>query len=159
MQDTGLLAPPVRVRVIEKKSQKVMVLTLVCIVNAIICFAMCLYLIGRGVLDLGFIGLLCDGPWLFLGVMFLLVGVGLRMMKRWAWIMAIVFGILSLVYTILNIVFMSDADIEGYPIVFTSLLAASLAVNVVVVVLAWIVRDRFKKEPYHLPWMPPVPMM
>jgi len=156
----GRILPPVKVRVLEKKSQGVMFLTVMCIVAAIVAFGPAGWLTARGILAEGlFLGLLCDGPWIALGIFFLVIAMGLRTTKRWAWILAIVFGILGFVFALVNFLAMSTIRAEFRPLAFTALVALNMVLDIVVVVLAIVVRDRFKKEEYRLPWMPPSPLM
>lgn len=159
MQEERIL-PPVKVKVLEKKSQGVMYLTILCIVSAIVAFLPAGWLTAKGILSEGlFLGLLCVGPWFAVGIFFLLIATGLRTKKRWAWILSIVFGILGFVYDLLIFLALSTIPAEFRPLAFTTMVALNLVLDIVVVVLAIVVRDRFKKEEYHLPWMPPSPMM
>lgn len=84
----------------------------------------------------GSLTLFCLAPNLILGIFYLLIAMGLYALKGWAWTLALVFAILSMVYAVLNIYGISySIDLVGE----IDISSAFLVIPVVALVLNFIV--------------------
>ena len=89
----------------------------------------------------------CLAPNIILGIIYLLIAVGLYGLKKWAWILALVFSILSVFYAILNIYgitvgidLVSEVDISN---VFLAVPIIALILNIIVLLVLWRNKDLF----------------
>ena len=89
----------------------------------------------------------CLAPNIILGIFYLLIAVGLYALKKWAWIMAIVFSVISVFYAILNIYgvtvgidLVSEVDISN---VFVAVPIIALILNIIVLLVLWRNKDLF----------------
>ena len=87
------------------------------------------------------LALFCLAPSVLLGIFYLLIAMGLYGLKRWAWIMAIVFSIISVGYALLNIYgynvatdLVDEVDISS---TFLAVPVISLVLNIIVLVVLW----------------------
>ncbi len=91
--------------------------------------------------------LFCLAPNVILGIIYLFIAVGLYALKRWAWIMALVFSIISILYALLNIYGISIAtDLVAEVDISSAFLAVpviSLVLNVVVLLVLFRNKDLF----------------
>lgn len=89
----------------------------------------------------------CLAPAVILGIIYLFIAVGLWALKRWAWILAVVFSLISVFYAILNIYgvtagsdLVADVDVSS---VFVAVPIISLALNIIVLLVLWRNKDLF----------------
>jgi len=91
--------------------------------------------------------LFCLAPNLVLGIIYLLIAMGLYSLKGWAWTMAVLFAIISVVYAVLNIYGIQFAiDIAGdvdVSSVFLVVPIIALALNVVILLVLARNKDLF----------------
>ena len=87
------------------------------------------------------LALFCLAPSVLLGIFYLLIAVGLYTLKRWAWVMAIVFSLISIGYALLNIYgysvgtsLVEDVDISS---AFLAVPVISLVLNIIVLLVLW----------------------
>ena len=95
----------------------------------------------------GSLTLFCLAPNLILGIIYLLIAMGLYSLNGWAWTLALVFSILSIIYAVLNIYGISYAiDLVGEVDVSSVFLVVpfiALVLNVVVLLVLWKNKDLF----------------
>ena len=87
------------------------------------------------------LALFCLAPSVLLGIFYLLIAMGLYALKRWAWVMAIVFSLISIVYALLNIYgYSAGTDLAGEVDISSTFLAVpviSLVLNIIVLLVLW----------------------
>ncbi len=91
--------------------------------------------------------LFCLAPTVLLGIFYLLISVGLYMLKRWAWILALVFAILGFLYALLKLVglgigssLIEEVDVSS---AFFAIPLVSLILNLVVMVILFRNKEYF----------------
>ena len=124
----------------------VMILVIIYVILAILRFgAMLMVMVTEG--TGGPLLLFCMAPNLILGIIYLLIAMGLYSLKGWAWTLALVFSILSIVYAVLNIYGISYAiDLVGevdVSSVFLVVPVVALVLNVIVILVLLRNKDLF----------------
>lgn len=123
-----------------KRPTGVLVLVVIYIILALLRFGSALLvMIGEGTSSA--LMVFCLAPAVILGIIYLLIAVGLYALKRWAWILAVVFSIISILYALLNIYGVSvgfelaeEVDISS---AFVAVPIISLVLNIVVLLVLW----------------------
>lgn len=129
-----------------KKPAGVLVLVIIYIILAVLRFgASLLVMFSEGTAQA--LMLFCLAPNVILGIIYLFIAVGLYALKRWAWILALVFSLISILYALLNIYGISigidivgEVDISN---VFLAVPIISLVMNIIVLFVLWRNKDLF----------------
>jgi hypothetical protein len=89
----------------------------------------------------------CLAPTVLLGIFYLLISIGLYMLKRWAWILALVFAILGFLYALLKLVglgigssLIEEVDVSS---AFFAIPIVSLILNLLAMVVLFKNKDQF----------------
>jgi len=124
----------------------VLVLVIIYVILAILRFVASFALVsseGSG----GTVMLYCLAPNLVLGIFYLLIAMGLYGLRGWAWMLAVVFSILSILYAILNLYglsigvdLMEEVDVSN---AFFAVPIMSLVLNVIVLLVLWRNKELF----------------
>jgi hypothetical protein len=130
-----------------KKPFGVLVLVVVYLILAIIRFAEAIFVggtVGTGTSAL----LFCLAPSVLFGIFYALISVGLYMLKRWGWILAMVFAVLGVILALLKLVgvgiglsIIEDIDVAS---TFIAIPLISLVLNLVVMIVLLKNRDQFE---------------
>ncbi len=95
----------------------------------------------------GSLTIFCLAPNLVLGIIYLLIAMGLYYLKGWAWTLALVFAILSMVYAALNIYGISySIDLVGEIDISSAFLVipvVALVLNLIVVLVLFRNKELF----------------
>ena len=129
-----------------RKPAGVLVLVIIYIILAVLRFgASLLVLVSEGTEQA--LMLFCLAPNVILGIIYLFIAMGLYALKRWAWMLALVFSLISIVYALLNIYGISvGADIVGEVDISNAFLAVpviALVLNIIVLLVLWRNKDLF----------------
>ncbi len=129
-----------------RKPAGVLVLVVIYIILAVLRFgASLLVMVSEGTEQA--LMLFCLAPNVILGIIYLFIAVGLYALKRWAWILALVFSLISILYALFNIYGISiGSDIVGEVDVSNAFLAVpiiSLVLNIIVLLVLWRNKDLF----------------
>jgi hypothetical protein len=94
------------------------------------------------------LALLCLAPNVILGIMYLVVAGGLHLLKRWAWILALVFAVFGLIYAAVKLAgFGLGADVIkdlDMSTAFFAIPVISLFMNLIVLLYLVKVKEHFE---------------
>lgn len=124
----------------------VLILVVIYVILAILRFATSLLVVVSEGTESS-IMVFCLAPNIILGIFYLLIAIGLYALKKWAWIMAILFSVISVFYAILNIYgvtvgidLVSEVDISN---IFVAVPIIALILNIVVLLVLWRNKELF----------------
>lgn len=125
----------------------VLVLVVIYIILAVLRFgSSLLVMIGEGTSSA--LAMFCLAPNVILGIIYLIIAMGLYGLKRWGWLLAVVFSIISILYAVLNIYgvqvgfeFAEEVDVSS---AFVAVPIISLVLNLVVLLILWRNREYFQ---------------
>ncbi len=137
-----------------EKPMGVTILAALYIVGAVMFFAIFGLFIALGILALGALGIICISPFLVLGVIYLLVGIGLNGLQSWAWVVAFVFAILGLLTNIWDLLSTSIPAASslgsvdtGLPLAFYAIIllpAISIVLHFIIILYLTMVKEYFR---------------